>query len=112
MILRRDGDSHLVNDESENELQGARNPCREMTHENSRSVSADADEKSDVAGCSSAAVVDERRVASSIGLPRCGSVKSQKSAQVPMLHCVVHVSLEGTEKLHNLFTLVVQCRSL
>ena len=28
-----------------------------------------------------------------------------------LLHCVVHVSLEGAEKLHNLFTLV-QCRSL
>ena len=29
-----------------------------------------------------------------------------------LFQCVVHVSLEGTEKLHNLFTLVVQCRSL
>ena len=25
----------------------------------------------------------------------------------PLLHCIVHVSLEGTEKLHNLFTSVV-----
>ena len=29
-----------------------------------------------------------------------------------LFHCVVHVSLEGAEKFHNLFTLVVQCRSL
>ena len=69
---------------------GARNPCREMTHENSgwagHSATADADKESDVAGYSAAAIVDERRVASStIGLPRCESVKSQKSAQVPFV---------------------------
>ena len=55
---------------------------------------------STVASYSAAVIVDERRVASStIGLPRCESVKSQKSAQ-------------GAEKFHNLFTLVVQCWSL
>ena len=69
---------------------GARNPCREMTHENSgwasHSATADADKESDVAGHSAATIVDERRVASStIGLPRCESVKSQKSAQVPFV---------------------------
>ena len=48
---------------------GARNLCREMTHENSgwagHSATADADEESEVAGYSAAAIVDERRVASS-----------------------------------------------
>ena len=41
---------------------GARNPCREMTHENSDvagySATADADEGSDVTGYSATAIVD------------------------------------------------------
>ena len=88
---------------------GARNPCREMTHENSgwagHSATAGADEESDVAGCSAAAIVDERRVASStIGLPRCESVKSQKSAQVPFVPlfraCIVGRSREVPQPFH------------
>ena len=88
---------------------GARNPCREMTHENSgwagHSATAGADEESDVAGYSAAAIVDERRVASStIGLPRCESVKSQKSAQVPFVPlfraCIVGRSREVPQPFH------------
>ena len=68
---------------------------------------------SDVAGYSAAAVVDERRVASStVELPRCEAGESQKLPQVPLLHCIVHVSLEGAEKLHNLLTSVVVRQSL
>ena len=84
MILRRNGDSHLVNVEFEDELQGCKKPMSRdltglMTHENSgvagHSAAADVDENSDVAGYSAAAVVDERRVASStIELPRCEAV--------------------------------------
>ena len=49
------------------------------------SATDDVDKNSDVAGYSSAAVVDERRVArSTIELPRCEAVESQKSAQVPV----------------------------
>ena len=67
---------------------GARNPCREMTHENSgwagHSATADADEESDVAGYSATAIVDERRVASlTIELPSCEAVESLTSTQVP-----------------------------
>ena len=93
MILRRNGDSHLVNVEFEDELQGCKKPMSRdlaclMTHGNSgvagHSATADVGENSDVAGYSVAAVVDERRVASStIELPRCEAVESQKSAQVP-----------------------------
>ena len=82
MILLRNGDSHLVNDEFEDELQGCKKPMSRdlaglMTHENSgvegHSATADVDENSDVAG----------------ELPRCEVVESQKSAQVPAapLYC-------------------------
>ena len=69
---------------------GARNPCREMTHENSgktgHSATADTDEESDVAGYSTSAFVDERRVASSIiELSSCEAVESHTSAQVPFV---------------------------
>ena len=99
MILRRNGDSHLVNDEFGDELQGCKNPMSRdiaglVTHENSgvarHSATADVDENSDVAGYSAAVVLDERRVATStIELPRCEVVESQKSAHVPAapLHC-------------------------
>ena len=61
-----------------------------MTHENSgwagHSATADVDDDSDVAGYSAAAIVDARRVASSIiELPRCEAAESQKSAQVPFV---------------------------
>ena len=64
---------------------GARDPCREMTHENTGS--------------------DERRVASStIELPCCESVKSQKSAQVPFVPlfraCIVGRSREVPQPFH------------
>ena len=78
MILRRNGDSHLVNVEFKDGLLGCsksilRDLTALVTHENS-----------DVAGYYAAAVVDERRVArSSIELPRCEAVESRKSAQVP-----------------------------
>ena len=56
------------------------------------------DENSDVASYSAAAAVDERRVASStIELPRCEALESR--LKYPLLHCVVHASLEGAEKL-------------
>ena len=61
-----------------------------MTHENSGwagfSPAVDTDEDSDVAGYSATAIVNERRVASSkFGLPRCESVKSYTSTQVPFV---------------------------
>ena len=98
---------------SKTDCKGARNPCREMTHENSgwagHSAIADADEESDVAGYSAAAIVDERRVASStIELPCYEAVESHTSTQVPL----VPLCRACIEKFHNLFTLVVQCRSL
>ena len=108
MSLRRNGDSHLVNVEFEDELQGCKKPMsREMTHENSgvacHSATADVDENSDVAGYSAAAVVHERRVASStIELPRCKAVESQSRLKFLLLHCIVHVSLEQS---------LEQCRS-
>ena len=84
MIMRRNGDSHLVNVEFKDGLLGwkksmLRDPTGLVTYE-----------ISDVAGYSAAAVVDERRVASStIELPRCAAVESLKSAQVPVapLYC-------------------------
>ena len=59
MILRTNGDSHHVNVEFEHELQGCKKPMSRdlaglMTHENSG-----------VAGHSTAADVDERRLVSS-----------------------------------------------
>ena len=74
VILRRNGDSHLVSVEFEDDLQGSkksmsRDFTRLMTHENC-----------DVAGYSAVTVVDERRVArSTIELPRCEAVESQMS---------------------------------
>ena len=104
----------LVNPEYEDELQGFKKPMLRdltglLTHENSgvagRSATADVDENSDVPGYSAAAVVDERRVASStIDLPRCEAVESQKSAQVPdaPLYCtfVVGCGREAPKPFH------------
>ena len=122
MILRGDGDSHLVNVEYKSELQWCKSlMLRDLTglvtHEHSgwagHSATADADEESDVAGYSAAAIVDERRVASStIELPSCELWSRTRRLKFLLFHFVVHVSLEGAEKLHNLFTFVVQCRSL
>ena len=100
MILRRSGDSHLVNFEFEDELQGCKKPLSRdltglMTHENSgvacHSATADGMKTVMFQVYSAAAVVDERRVASAtMDLPRCEAVESQKSAQVPVapLYCV------------------------
>ena len=88
---------------------GARNPCREMTHENSgwagHSATADVDEESDVAGYSAAATVDERRVASStIELPSCEAVESHTSTQVPFVPlcraCIVGRGREVPQPFH------------
>ena len=88
---------------------GARNPCREMTHENSgwagHSATADADEESDVAGYSAAAIVDARRVASStIGLPSCEAVESHTSTQVPFVPlcraCIAGRDREAPQPFH------------
>ena len=101
MVLRRNGDSHLVNVEFKDGLLGCKKSMLRdltglVTHKNS-----------DVAGHSAAAVVDERRAASlTIELPRCAHPSSF------LLHCVVHVLLEGAEKLHNLFISVVMRQSL
>ena len=74
-----------------------------VTHENSgvagNSATSDVDENSDVAGYAAAAVVDVRRVASStIELPRCETVESQKLVQVPVapLYCACFVG-RGSE---------------
>ena len=88
---------------------GARNPCREMTHETSgwagHSATADADEESDVAGSSAAAIVDERRVASStIELPNCEAVESHTSTQAPFVPlcraCIVGRGREAPQPFH------------
>ena len=106
MILRRNGDSHLVDVEFKDGLLGCKKSMlRDLTglvkHKNS-----------DVAGHSAAAVVDERRATSStIDLSRCETVESHTSKFL-LLHCVVHVLLEGAEKLHNLLTSVVKRQSL
>ena len=78
MILRRNGDSHLVNVEFKDGLLGCKKSMLRdltglVTHKNS-----------DVAGHSAAAVVDERRATSStIELSRCETVESHTSTQVP-----------------------------
>ena len=88
---------------------GARNPCREMTPENSgwagHSATADADEESDVAGYSAAAIVDQRRVASStIELPCYEAVESHTSTQDPILSlcraCIVVKGREAPQPFH------------
>ena len=88
---------------------GARNPCREMTHENSgwagHSATADADEESDVAGSSAAAIVDERRVASSTVELLCyEAVESHTSTQVPFVPlcraCIVGRGREVPQLFH------------
>ena len=64
----------------------SRNDPRKNSGWAGHSATADADEESDVAGYSAAAIVDERRVASSIiELPCCEAVESQKSTQVPFV---------------------------
>ena len=71
-------------------------------------------ENSDVAGYSAAAVVEERRVASStIELPRCEAVESQTSAQVPVapLYCACIVG-KGREAPQRSTTSVVIRQSL
>ena len=98
MILRSNGDSHLVNVDFEDELQGCKKPMSRdltslMTHENSgvtsHSATADVDENSDVAGYSAAAVVDERRVASSIiELPKCGVAEVGSSSRCSIVLCM------------------------
>ena len=88
---------------------GARNPCREMTHENSgwagHPATAGAEEESDVAGYSAAAIVDERRVASStIELPCYEAVESHASTQVPYVPlcraCIVGRGREAPQPFH------------
>ena len=58
---------------------------------------------SDVASHSAAAVC----ASSTIELSRCETVP-----KLLLLHCVVHVLLEGAEKLHNLFASLVKRQSL
>ena len=99
MILRKSGDTHLVNVEFKDGLVGCkksmfRDLTNLVTHENS-----------DVAGYSAAAVVDERRVASStIELPKCEPVESQKSAQDPVAPlyraCIVGRGREAPQPFH------------
>ena len=69
------------------------------------SATASADEESDVAGYSAAAIVDERRVASSIiVLPCCEAVESQKSTRVPFVPlfraCIVGRGREVPQPFH------------
>ena len=99
MILRRNGDSHLVNVEFKNGLLGCKKSMLTdltglVTHENS-----------DVAGFSAAAVVDERRVArSTIELPSCEAVESRKSAQVAVAPlycaCIIGRGREAPQPFH------------
>ena len=99
MILRRSGDSRLVDVEFVDELQECKKPMpRDLT-------GLMTNENSGVAGYSAAAVVEARRVASStIELPRCEAVESQKSAQVPdaPLYCafVVGKCREAPKPFH------------
>ena len=100
-ILRRNGDSHLVNVEFKDGLMGckksmSRDVTSLVTHENS-----------DVAGYSAAAVVGERErgvASSTIELPRCEAVESQKSAQVPVAPlycaCLVGRSRDAPQPFH------------
>ena len=99
MILRRSGDSHLVNVEFKDGLLGCeksmlRDLTGLLTHENS-----------DVAGYFAAAVVDERRVTTStIELAKCEAVELQKSAQVPVAPlycaCIVGRCREAPQHFH------------
>ena len=99
MILRRNGDSHLVNVEFKDGLLGCKKSMLRdltglVTHKNS-----------DVAGHSAAAVVDERRATSStIELSRCKTVESHTSTQVPFASlcraCFVGRSREAPQPFH------------
>ena len=99
MILRRNGDSHLVNVEFKDGLLGCKKSMMRdltglVTHENS-----------DVAGHSAAAVVDERRATSStIELSRCETVESHTSTQVPFASlcraCIVGRGREAPQPFH------------
>ena len=99
MILRRNGDSHLVNVEFKDGLLGCKKSMLRdltglVTHKNS-----------DVAGHSAAAVVDERRATSStIELSRCKTVESHTSTQVPFASlcraCIVGRSREAPQPFH------------
>ena len=114
MILRRDGDSRLVNVEFKSELQWCKSPMLRdltglVTHENSgwagHSATADVDEDSDVAGYSAAAIEDEKRAASStIELPSCEAVESHTSTQVPFASlcraCIVGRGREAPQPFH------------
>ena len=92
-------DSANVNVEFEDELQGCKKPMsRDLT--GLRTL-----ENSAVAGYSGAAVVDDRRVASStIELPRCEVVELQKSAEVSVTPlycpCIVGRGREAPQPLH------------
>ena len=99
IILRRNGDSHLVNVEFKDGLLG----CKKSTLRDVTGLVTHAN--SGVLGCSAPAFVDERRVASStIELHRCEAVESQKSAQVPVAPlccaCIVGRSREAPQPLH------------
>ena len=59
--------------------------------------------KKDVAGYSSASITDS---------PVMKLWSRTRRLKFLLFHRVVHVSLEGTGKFHNLSTFVVQCRSL
>ena len=99
MILQRNGDSHLVNVEFKDGLLGCKKSILRdltglVTHKNS-----------DVAGNSAAAVVDERRVASStIELYRCETVESHTSTQLPFASlfcaCIVGKGREAPQPFH------------
>ena len=113
MILRRDGDSHLVNVEFKDGLLGCKKPMLRdltglVTHKNS-----------DVAGHSAAAVVDERRATSStIELSRCETVESHTSTQVPFAPlcraCIVGRGREAPQPFHlggeEAVTVTLSCR--
>ena len=95
MILRRNGDSHLVNVEFKDGLLGCKKSMLRdleglVNHKNS-----------DVAGHSAAAVMDEKRATSST------LWSPTRRPKFLLLHCVVHVLLEGAEKLHNLEAVTV-----
>ena len=110
MILRREGNSYLVDFEFKDGLLGSeesmlRGPPGLVAHENSGVAgllaTGGVDENSGVACLSAAGVVEERRAvaSSTTELPSCEAVES---------HELTHVLLEGAEKLHLVATVVVR----
>ena len=99
MILRRNGDSHLVNVEFKDGLLGCKKSMlRDLTGLVTR-------KNSDVASHSAAAVVDERRVASTtIELYRCKTVEPHTSTQFPFAPlcraCIVGRGREAPQPFH------------